>query len=364
MSNSVFQSVMVQLKDVTDREFGVIDAEGFVVSSTDLTLQGERWPDAVGRIADSTDGCLFYRERYFRSLVNGNNAFEYAVFCTGEDEQAKTYCNLAYISLSEAKAFYEEKHDRGTFVKNIIMDNILPGDVYVRAKELHFTTDVPRAVLLVRQVNVTDIAVLELIQNMFPDRQHDFVLSVSESDIVVIKEMTPDETSEDVCALAESIERAVHTELHVQTVIGIGTTANHLRELADRYKEAQVAIEVGKVFENEKPVIHYDNLGIGRIIYQLPTTLCEMFLSEAFKKNPIEALDEDTLDTINRFFENNLNVSETARKLYVHRNTLVYRLEKVKKITGLDLREFEDAILFKVAVMVKKYLDSQNTAKF
>ena len=163
---------------------------------------------------------------------------------------------------------------------------------------------------------------------------------------------------------AESIERAVHTELHVQTVIGIGTTANHLRELADRYKEAQVAIEVGKVFENEKPVIHYDNLGIGRIIYQLPTTLCEMFLSEAFKKNPIEALDEDTLATINRFFENNLNVSETARKLYVHRNTLVYRLEKVKKITGLDLREFEDAILFKVAVMVKQYLDSQNTAKF
>ena len=137
-----------------------------------------------------------------------------------------------------------------------------------------------------------------------------------------------------------------------------------MRELADSFKEAQVAIEVGKVFDTEKYIISYENLGIGRLIYQLPTTLCEMFLSEAFKKNPIEALDEDTLDTINRFFENNLNVSETARKLYVHRNTLVYRLEKVKKITGLDLREFEDAILFKVAVMVKKYLDSQNTAKF
>ena len=118
------------------------------------------------------------------------------------------------------------------------------------------------------------------------------------------------------------------------------------------------------MFDTEKSIINYENLGIGRIIYQLPTTLCEMFLSEVFKKNPIEALDEDTLDTINRFFENNLNVSETARKLYVHRNTLVYRLEKVKKITGLDLREFEDAILFKVAVMVKQYLDSQNTAKF
>ena len=167
-----------------------------------------------------------------------------------------------------------------------------------------------------------------------------------------------------IASTAALIEKTLLDELGIKCVIGISTNAHHLRELADRYKEAQVAIEVGKVFENEKPVIHYDNLGIGRIIYQLPTTLCEMFLSEAFKKNPIEALDEDTLDTINRFFENNLNVSETARKLYVHRNTLVYRLEKVKKITGLDLREFEDAILFKVAVMVKQYLDSQNTAKF
>ena len=364
MSNSVFQSVIVQLRDITDRSFGVIDTEGCVVSCTDMSILGERWTDAALKVANAADSIVTFGQRSFKAILGNSNVLEYAVFCSGDDETARSFCQMAYIALNDAKTFYEEKHDRGTFVKNIIMDNILPGDIYIRAKELHFTTDVSRAVLLVRQVNVTDIAVLELIQNMFPDRQHDFVLSVSESDIVVIKEMVPDETSEDVCALAETIERAVQTELHVQTVIGIGTAANHLRELADRYKEAQVAIEVGKVFENEKPVIHYDNLGIGRIIYQLPTTLCEMFLSEAFKKNPIEALDEDTLDTINRFFENNLNVSETARKLYVHRNTLVYRLEKVKKITGLDLREFEDAILFKVAVMVKKYLDSQNTAKF
>mgnify|MGYP001104722720 CR=1 FL=1 len=198
MSNSVFQSVMVQLKDVTDREFGVIDAEGFVVSSTDLTLQGERWPDAVGRIADSTDGCLFYRERYFRSLVNGNNAFEYAVFCTGEDEQAKTYCNLAYISLSEAKAFYEEKHDRGTFVKNIIMDNILPGDIYLRAKELHFSTESPRAVFLVRQVGHTDVGTLDVVTNLFPDRLQDFVLSINEADVAVVKQINGSTTEEDL----------------------------------------------------------------------------------------------------------------------------------------------------------------------
>ena len=364
MSSRIFQGVIVQMKDATTRCIGVVDEQGFVIACSELSMIGSRLDDFQAAAGEVQEQLFATDTRTYKILSASTARFEYAVFVEGNDQTARSICILAAVGMTEASTNFEEKHNKAAFVKNIISDNILPGDVYVRAKELHFTTDVPRAVLLVRQVNVTDIAVLELIQNMFPDRQHDFVLRVSESDIVVIKEMTPDETSEDICALAESIERAVQTELHVQTVIGIGTTANHLRELADRYKEAQVAIEVGKVFENEKPVIHYDNLGIGRIIYQLPTTLCEMFLSEAFKKNPIEALDEDTLDTINRFFENNLNVSETARKLYVHRNTLVYRLEKVKKITGLDLREFEDAILFKVAVMVKKYLDSQNTAKF
>ena len=337
MSSRIFQGVIVQMKDATTRCIGVVDEQGFVIACSELSMIGSRLDDFQAAVGEVQEQLFSTDARTYKILSASTARFEYAVFVEGNDQTARSICILAAVGMTEASTNFEEKHNKAAFVKNIISDNILPGDVYVRAKELHFTTDVSRAVLLVRQVNVTDIAVLELIQNMFPDRQHDFVLSVSESDIVVIKEMAPDETSEDVCALAETIERAVQTELHVQTVIGI---------------------------ENEKPVIHYDNLGIGRIIYQLPTTLCEMFLSEAFKKNPIEALDEDTLDTINRFFENNLNVSETARKLYVHRNTLVYRLEKVKKITGLDLREFEDAILFKVAVMVKKYLDSQNTAKF
>ena len=159
--------------------------------------------------------------------------------------------------------------------------------------------------------------------------------------------------------MAQNIEQTLRSELFVKTVIGISTVAGHLRELADAYKEAQVAIEVGKVFETEKTIINYENLGIGRLIYQLPTTLCEIFLSEVFKKNSIDTLDQETLFTINKFFENNLNVSETSRKLFVHRNTLVYRLEKIKKLTGLDLREFDDAIIFKVALMVKKYLVSR-----
>lgn len=266
---------------------------------------------------------------------------------------------MAYIAISEAKIYYEENHDKAAFVKNIICDNILPGDIYVRAKELHFVTDISRVVLLVRQVGKADVAALDLIQGLFPDKQRDFVISVSETDIAVIKELPATVEPKYVSKIATTIEQALQTELKIKTVIGIGTVAKHLRELADRYKEAQVAIDVGKVFDTEKTIINYENLGIGRLIYQLPTTLCEMFLSEIFKKNPIDSLDQETLYTINKFFENNLNVSETSRKLFVHRNTLVYRLDKIKKLTGLDLREFDHAIVFKVALMVKKYLNSQ-----
>lgn len=361
MSSRIFQSVIVQMKEATDRCFGVIDSEGFVVASSELSIIGSKLENIQGISVDLPEQFFQTGTRTYKILGSTNSRFDYAVFVDGKDSIAKSICIMATVAFNEAKSNYDEKYNKATFVKNIISDNILPGDVYVRAKELDFVTDVPRAVLLIRQVEKTDIATLELVQGMFPDKHRDFVLSMSETDIVLIKEIDYSTDVKEIIRLAEDIGDAINSELLVKTVVGIGTFAKHLRELADRYKEAQVAIEVGKVFETDKTVIHYENLGIGRIIYQLPTTLCEMFLSEVFKKNPIESLDQETLYTINKFFENNLNVSETSRKLFVHRNTLVYRLEKIKKLTGLDLREFDHAIVFKVALMVKKYLNSQNS---
>jgi len=291
--------------------------------------------------------------------------FDYACFTDGTDPISRTICGISAVTFNEAKTNYEEKHNKAAFIKNIISDNILPGDVYVRAKELHFVTDETRVVLLVRQMENPDVAAVEVIQHLFPDKQKDFVLNINESSIVLVKSLPGPNCPEEVHKVARSIESALKDEMGIKCVIGISTNARHLRELADKYKEAQIAIDVGRVFESEKTIINYENLGLSRIIYQLPTTLCEMFLNEVFKKNSIETLDEDTLETINRFFENNLNVSETSRKLYVHRNTLVYRLEKIKKLTGLDLREFDHAIVFKVAMMVKQYLDSLNiTSKY
>ncbi|MCI2105215.1 MAG: helix-turn-helix domain-containing protein [Intestinimonas sp.] len=359
MSSRIFQSVVLQMKDSTDRAIGVIDAEGTVVASNELTCIGEKWAGAVAAINSSDSEIVAYGGNTFKSLAGWSSHFDYAAFTRGEDEQARMICSMAVVALNGAKTYYEEKHDKATFVKSIISDNILLGDIYVRAKELHFVSEVPRAVLLVRQVDTPDMSAIDVIQSLFPDKQNDFVLSTSETDITIIKQLSDTADSKELGKLAQQIAEALENELNLKAVIGIGTVVGHIRELARAYKEAGVAIEVGKVFDTEKSIINYENLGIGRLIYQLPTTLCEMFLQEVFKKNPIDSLDQETLFTINKFFENNLNVSETARKLFVHRNTLVYRLEKIKKLTGLDLREFDDAITFKVALMVKKYLVSR-----
>jgi carbohydrate diacid regulator len=347
------------MKEATKRPVGVVDSEGTVVASSDLSTIGVNI--GVLPVSDEPgDAILKSHGKTFKPLDNTGAKYDYAVFAEGEDDFARTLCILASIAVSEAKVHFDENNDISAFVKSIIMDNILPGDIFVRAKELHFATETPRAAILVRQTGVPDLAAMSLIGEMFPDKTRDFVIAVGAQDIVLVTELpSGDESSETLESIALAIEEKLLHELGVQTVIGVGLPARSLRELADRYKEAQVAIDVGKVFDTEKTIIYYENLGIGRLIYQLPTKLCEMFLSEVFKKNPIESLDNETLYTISKFFENNLNVSETSRKLFVHRNTLVYRLEKIKKITGLDLRELDHAIVFKVALMVKKYLNSQ-----
>ena len=355
MSGRIFQNVVLQLKENTDRTVGVIDGEGIVIACSELSMIGQRWAEYVPVVNNAAGSMISSDGKTFKALNGWGNQFDYAAFSFGDNEISKTVCSMATVALNAAKAYYEEKHDRGSFIKDIISDNIMLGDIYMRAKELRVTADVPRGVFVVRSLKKGE----SVVQSLFPDRQNDFVLSIGEGDVVLIRQMADGVGLKDLNKIAASIEETLRSGNESTVVVGIGTVAIHLRDLAKSYKEAQIAIEVGKVFDTEKYVINYENLGIGRLIYQLPTTLCEMFLQEVFKKNPIDALDKETLFTIHKFFENNLNVSETARKLFVHRNTLVYRLEKIKKLTGLDLREFDDAITFKVALMVKKYLTSR-----
>ena len=354
MSNRLFQGVVHQMREAIDRTIGVIDETLSIIACSDLGRIGEV-SDAVNAESFSAQEA-FVRDGYTYKPFGSRPRSEHILFVEGTDDQAAKFAALLAVSLSSIKQYYDEKYDRGNFVKNVILDNILPGDIYLKARELRFNNDVSRVVVLIRIAARTDISAFDIVQNLFPDKNKDFVININETDIALVKEIRAGIDSKDLEKLARSIVDTLSSEFYTQATVGIGTVVEGIKDLARSFKEAQVALEVGKVFDTERTIVSYDNLGIARLIYQLPTTLCEMFLKEVFKKGSIDSLDQETLFTIQRFFENNLNVSETSRKLFVHRNTLVYRLEKIKRLTGLDLREFDDAIVFKVALMVKKYL--------
>lgn len=358
MSNRLFQSVIHQMKDAVDRVIGVIDENGVIIACSELVRIGEFRTKIKDEMAYSSD-VLVSGGATYRALIYNGTKTEYVVFVEGEDKMADKMSRLLSISLGNIKNLYDEKYDKGSFIKNIILDNILPSDIYIKSKELHFNTEEVRVVFLIKFLGKPEMLPFEMLQNMFPDKTRDYVVSVGEQDVVLVKEVKPNIEVKDIEKIATNIADTLSTEFYSKVSIGISTAVENLKDLARAYKEAQIAIEVGKVFETEKNILSYDNLGIGRLIYQLPTTLCEIFLTEVFKHGSIETLDKETLQTIQVFFENNLNVSETSRKLFVHRNTLVYRLDKIKKITGLDLRQFDHAITFKVALMVRRYLTAK-----
>ena len=356
MSNRLFQGVVHQMKDAVERVIGVVDESGVVVACSELTKIGEVRQGVAEEITYSPKSFILNGTTY--SPITAGSKSEYYVFVDGDDKLAEKISKILVVSFINIKNLYDEKYDKGSFIKNIILDNILPSDIYVKSKELHFNTEEVRIVFLVKFYSRTDMMPFEMLQNMFPDKSKDYVISVGEQDVVLVKDIKPGTERKEIEKMAANIVTTLNNEYYAKVAICISTVVDNIKDLARAYKEAQVALDVGKVFETEKNIISYENLGIGRLIYQLPTTMCEMFLQEVFKKGSLDSLDKETLMTIQCFFENNLNVSETSRKLFVHRNTLVYRLEKIRKLTGLDLREFEHAITFKVALMVQKYLKS------
>lgn len=356
MLSRMFQSVISQMAENLHTSFGVFDDEGTILACSDLKRQSSFHP-AVNTVDwDSEELQVIDGETV---LVAGRKKQgEFCIFIEGTDEATANYARLIRVSLLNIYRYYDEKYDKTEFVKSIILSNIMPGDVYVRARELHLLENTSRVVFLVSTRDRTEYALVEVLQNLFPDRNNHFVVSVDSRSVAVVKDVRSNVSDRELEQTAQTIVHTVSGEMMLNVVVGIGNVVDNIQDLAVSFKDARMAIDVGKVFEPEKTVINYNNLGIGRLVYQLPTTLCQMFLSEIFKKKTIDNLSPDIMYTIQEFFKNDLNVSKTAESLYVHRNTLVYRLEKVKRLTGLDLRVFEHAVVFKVALMVKKYLDA------
>lgn len=356
MISKAFQGIVSQMADVYPKRFGIADAHGLVLAANGPEISEDIIEELVYSIP--SDDKLYFKNGYTVRLISGKPYPEYVVYVEGVDEISKYCCNSVTVAANNVRYYYDEKYDKTIFMKNIIFDNMLAFDLHQKAHELHVETDVPRAVFYIKVQQKGDQSIYEVVRNIFPDKEKDFVVNIDSENIILIKELKEILNSEELDNMAKSLLDTINSESMNKVLIGVSTVAKNINELNNAYKESQIALEVGKVFEEEKCILNYENLGIGRLIYQLPTKLCELFLSEVLKKDDITLLDNETILTINKFFENDLNVSETSRQLFVHRNTLVYRLEKINKLTGLDLRKFDQAIVFKVAMMVHKYLQS------
>ena len=359
ISSQTIQTSIDELKAITRVDLNVYDVAGNVVAST-TDMTGITSALVAGFADSPADSQVMGQHHLLKILDDGE--LLYILVARGIGDDAYMIGKIAVCQIQNLVIAYKERFDRNNFFQNLIMDNLLLVDIYNRAKKLHLEVSAPRAVYLIETKLERDSIVTELLKGMYSPQSGDYITTVDESSVILIKSVEADASYEDLISVAYTIVDMMNTEAMLNVRVAFGNVVSELKDVSKSYKEAKLALDVGKIFYAEKKVIAYSTLGIGRLIYQLPTNLCRLFIEEIFGENLLAEFDEETLLTISKFFDNNLNVSETSRQLYVHRNTLVYRIEKIQKSTGLDLRSFEDALTFKIALMVvnyMKYMDNQ-----
>ena len=353
ISNQILQSTIDGLKGITRIDICVMDTEGKVLATT--IENAEQYENAVMAFVTSpADSQAIQGYQFFK--VFDEHQLEYVILVKGDSEDVFMIGKIASFQIQNLLVAYKERYDKDNFIKNLLLDNLLLVDIYNRAKKLHIDTEARRVVYIIETKNEKDANALETVRSLFSGKTKDFITAVDEKNIILVKEVKQNETYEDLNKTAKVILDMLNTEAMTKVHVAYGTIVNEIKDVSRSYKEAKMALDVGKIFYSGRNVVAYNNLGIGRLIYQLPMPLCKMFIKEIFESKSPDDFDDETLATINKFFENSLNVSETSRQLYIHRNTLVYRLDKLQKSTNLDLRVFEDAITFKIALMVVKYM--------
>ena len=361
ISNQVLQTTIDGLKNITRIDICVMDTEGKALATTINNV--EEYEDAVMAFVESpADSQVLQGYQFFK--VFDDHKLEYVILAKGDSDDVYMVGKLAAFQIQNLLVAYKERYDKDNFIKNLLLDNLLLVDIYNRAKKLHIETSVNRVVFLIETKDEKDSNALETVKGLFAGKSRDFITQVDEKNIILVKELKEEEGYEDMEKTANVILDMLNTEAMISVHVSFGTIVNEIKDVSRSYKEAKMALDVGKIFYSDQNVIAYSSLGIGRLIYQLPMPLCKMFIGEIFGENTPDDFDDETIATINKFFENSLNVSETSRQLYIHRNTLVYRLDKLEKSTGLDLRVFDDAITFKIALMVVKYMKYMETFEF
>lgn len=269
---------------------------------------------------------------------------------------AKVSGKLCVSQLESLIRMNKERMDKNRFIQNLLLDNLLLVDIYNQARKLSIPVEKRRVAILIEPKDPGDTIVLDMVKGIYTSGTGDYVTAVDEGHVILIKTLEDTEEYPDIDHIVKMLVDTVNTEAMVNVRVAYGTIIDELKDVSQSYKEAGMALDVGRIFYPERSILSYRELGIGRLIHQLPMSLCEMFLEEVFAGKAVDQFEEETLSTVDKFFENNLNISETARQLFVHRNTLVYRLEKIQKQTGLDVRVFDDALTFKIALMVADHM--------
>ena len=353
ISAQVIKNTIEELRSITKIDFCVLDLEGNQVAST-WELEGIA-ADTVRQFGQSMADSQEMQGYHFFKVYDEKIA-EYVLIVRGSGEDVYMMGKVAVCQLQGLITAYKERFDRNNFVQNLLLDNLLLVDIYNRAKKLHIEAEARRIVYIIETKNEKDSTAMEIVKGLFGTGGKDFITAVDEKSIILVQELEGDEDYEKAEETARMLCDMLNAEAMSSVRVAYGTIVQEIQQVSRSYKEARMALNVGKIFYTEKRIHAYNRLGIGRLIYQLPINLCEMFMNEVFTDQLPDTFDEETLTTINKFFENSLNVSETARQLFVHRNTLVYRLEKLQKSTGLDIRVFDDALTFKIALMVVNYM--------
>ena len=338
ISNQILQNTIEGLKGISRIDFCVLDTEGKALATTfeDTWNYESAVLSFVESPADSQviQGCQFFK-------IFDEQQLEYVLLAGGESEDVYMLGKIAAFQVQSLLVAYKERFDKDNFIKNLLLDNLLLVDIYNRAKKLHIDTEAKRVIFIIETSHEKDSVALDNVRNLLGGKSRDFVTAVDEKNIIVVKELADKDGSRELEKMAKEMMEILRAESEDDKIhIAYGTVVNDIKEVSKSYKEAKLALDVGKIFFDEKDIVAYSTLGIGRLIYQLPIPLCKMFIKEIFEGKSPDEFDEETLTTINKFFENSLNVSETSRQLYIHRNTLVYRLDKLQKSTGLDLRVF------------------------
>lgn len=357
LSNQILHRTVQDIKEITGFECAVWDMRGVcLVMTSEKMVSLDKKVLTFAKTAEKEPAGIDGGAGMF--LVSDEGKPVYILALAGNGPALVMAGKMGVSQLSNLLFVYKEKMDKNRFIQNLILDNLLLVDIYNQAKKMKIPVELRRAVFLVEARNEGDNLILDTLKGLYATGTRDFVTAVDEKHVIVVKAIENTETYVDLAKTARTIADTLNMEAMVSVRVSYGTIVEELKDVSKSYKEADMALEVGRVFYEEKTILAYNELGIGRLIHQLPESLCKMFLQEVFDGEVDGMFDDEELLTVFTFFDNNLNISETARQLYIHRNTLVYRLEKIQKRTGLDVRVFDDALTFKIAMMVADHMRS------